>query len=269
MKRAVQVRAPPTPRRERRRPGVHGGSTTLDERALEAVTRFVRVLTHCGYRSEDVGREVMNACRKVPKTWTRSAKGDVPGMDAAAQAVTVWFSDPAYLDSRGNPLPLPLRGANLSLESLLQRVDPDVDAAELLPHLLRWQVLRRLRNRYLPRDHLVMLAGPGGPHNARVVHGLLSMLRTLEHNSEPERTTPGWFEVIAYNRRFPVSGCEAFEQRFRPLGLRLLQRVDSYLHRRERRRKKGERTVQVGVGVYLFEEKLRSLQARRTKRTRK
>jgi hypothetical protein len=247
-------------------------SSTLDALGREAIARFVRVLARYGCTPSDIGQEVLRACRKVPKSWARNTMVAVPEMDAAAHVLTLWFSDPTYLDSSGNPLPLPLRGPRRSLEALVLRIDRKLQAQEVLRHLLRRQVLRCVRrNYYLPRDRLVSFRGTGAPYYSRSVRGLLSMLRTLEHNNEPERSTPGWFEVIAVNPRFPVSARGAFDKRFREQGMRLLAHADADMHRQERRRKKGERTVPLGVGIYLFEEKPlpRARRVQRARRARK
>jgi Family of unknown function (DUF6502) len=255
--------------RSRRAEAVRTRTSTLDALAVEAVIRFVRVLARRGCTPQDIGQEVLNACREVPKSWAQNAMAAVREMDAAAHVLTLWFSDPAYLDSRGNPLPLPLRGGGRSLEALVLRVDRRLDAQEVLRHLLRREVLRRVRSRYLPRDRLVSFRGSGAPYHSRSVRGLVSMLRTLEHNSEPQRSTPGWFEVIALNSRFPVKAREAFDKRVRHLGMHLLSQFDADMHRRERARKRGERTVPLGVGIYLFEEEPLPPGRRRVKRAKR
>jgi len=247
------MRTEPQRRRVRRRRSER--ASTLDARAAEVVARFVRILARCGCTPEDIGREVLKACRQVPKSWVRNAMAAVRDMDAAAHVLTLWFSDPAYLDARGNPRPLALRGPQSSLEALVLRVDPKLQAAEVLRYLQRPDVLRRAGTRYLPPpDRVLSFRGSGGPYNSRSLRSLSLMLRTLEHNSEPERSTPGWFEVFALNPRLPMSALAAFDRRVRRLGMRLLVRPDADMHRRERARQRGERTVPVGVGIYRFEE---------------
>ena len=99
------MRTVPRGRRVRRRHSDR--ASTLDARAVEVVARFVRILARCGCTPEDIGREVLKACRQVPKSWARNAMAAVRDMDAAAHVLTLWFSDPAYLDARGNPRPWP------------------------------------------------------------------------------------------------------------------------------------------------------------------
>lgn len=238
----------------KRRPR-HARPSRLDARAREAVMRFVRVLARCGCEPEQIAKEALEAAREVPKSWRKNSRTEVLAMDAAAHALTLWYSDPKYVDVRGKPRALPLRGPGLSLEALANRADPQLGPSQILPHLLRRNALRRVGARFLPPvDRVLWFRGAGDPYHSRSVRGLLAMLRTLEHNSRPARTTPGWFEVFALNPRFPVSARPAFDERLRRWGMRFLSHLDTDMHRRERVRKGGERTVPLGVGVYLFEE---------------
>jgi hypothetical protein len=229
-------------------------TSTLDSQAIEAVVRFVRVLARCGCTPKDIAQEVLKAGCEVPKSWARTARTLIREMDAAAHIVTVWFSEPTYLDPKGNPKPLPLHGSGPSIESLAMRVDRGLRAKDVLRHLIDTRALRRVGTRYIPRNRLVSFRGSGGLYHSRSLRGLLAMLRTLEHNSAPERSTPGWFEVYSMNPRFPAKDRAAFDKRLRRLGMRFLVQIDADMHRRERRRKKGERTVPLGVAIYRFEE---------------
>jgi len=247
------------------RPGAR--SSTLDARALEAVARFVRVLARAGCAPQDIGREVQKACRTVPLSWRRHARAELPAIDAAAHALTIWHSDPEYSDAHGRPRTLALREKGLSLETLLRRVDPQLRLSRVLPHLLRTRALRRVGKRFLPNDRALSFRGFGDPYHSRGVRGLLAMLRTLEHNSSPGRKVSGWFEMFALNSRFPVRARPAFDDRLRRQARQFLFHLDADMERQERTRRKGERTVPLGVGIYLFEEApLRSPRAARKRR---
>ena len=215
---------------------------------------FVRVLARYGCAPSEIGRAVARACREVPKSWAKARKSLTREMDAAAHILTVWFAEPAYLDARGNPRLLPLHGPALSLERLATRADRSLDTKKVLRYLLDSGALRRVGARYVPRDRLVSLRGSGGLYHSRSLRVLWAILRTLEHNSAPERSAPGWFEVVAMNPHFPTKDRAAFDRRLRQLGMRFVVKVDADMHRRERRRKKGERTVPLGVAIYRFEE---------------
>jgi len=239
-------------------------NSSLDERAREAVIRFVRVLARSGCAPGDIGREVLRAARSVPASWKKNPRTELTSVDAAAHALTLWHSEPEYLDARGNPRRLTVRGRELSLETLLRRVDPMLRVSEVLPHLLRTRTLRRVGKRhFLPSDRALSFHGFGGSYHSRGVRGLLSMLRTLDHNSNLSHKASGWFEMFALNARFPVSARPAFDDRLRRTGRQFLFRTDADMLRCERSSKRAERTVPLGVGIYLFEET--PLRARRPK----
>ena len=124
----------------------------------------------CGCTPQHIAQEVLKACRQVPRSWAQTPKAAVSEMDAAAHVLTLWFQDPAYLDSKGNPQPLRLRGGERSLEALARQVDPKLDVDKILAHLMRRPVLRRSGARYLPRDRVLMFQGSGRPYHARSTH---------------------------------------------------------------------------------------------------
>lgn len=228
--------------------------STLDARATEAIGRFVRILARCGCAPGDISEEVDRACRALPKWMVEKARAALREMDDASHVLTLWFSDPAYLDRQGRPMPLPLRGAGGSLETLAARADPNPNVRELVRYLSRRKALKRVGNRYLPKDRILSLRGAGGPDNFRHLRGVLGMLRTQEHNGQPSRRAEGWYEVFAENPRFPTSARSAFDKSMRQWGNRMMLRADAEMHRYERGRKRGERTVRMGVGIYRFEE---------------
>jgi len=247
------------------------GTSTLDSQAVEAVVRFVRVLARFGCTPKDIAHQVLKALREIPRSWTRTARAEIRELEAAGHIVTVWFLEPRYLDPKGNPRPLPLHGPGLSIETLAKRVDRSLRAKDVLRHLIGTRALRRVGTRYIPRNRLESLRGAGGPYHSRSLRSLSAMLRTLEHNSAPARLTPGWFEVFSRNPRFPVKDCAALDKRLRQGGMRFLEQIDADMHRRERRRKTGERTVPLGVAIRQFEEQpLRGRsRRRRSKRSAK
>lgn len=226
---------------------------TLDPRAGEALSGVVRLLVGCGFPPKDIEKEAVKACREVPKSWVQQSKTTVPEVERAAHTLTLWFSDPEYLDSSGNPRPLPIRGPGPSLESLSCRVDPGLDVEEVLRHLLRGSVLRRVKTGYVPRDRMLLIRGFGSLYHSRSLRTLLAVLSTLDHNRQPRRSS-AWFERFAVNPRIPVSQVPGFDQRLRRRGKAFIVETDADLLACERARKPNEPTVCVGVGAYRFEE---------------
>jgi len=226
------------------------GVAALEPRARHAIHRFVRVLARCGCDPRAIEREAAEACRRIPVSWM--SRADLRDSLDPGHIMTLWFSDPAYLDPSGQPRPLPLRGSPISLEALAHCIDPHLDVRYVVRYLEHGGALRRSGNRYLPRDRVLILRGR--ERMTPFLRGLFGLLRTLDHNSQCRGRSPGWLELVSTNPRFPVSAVRSFEKRVRALVSRLLLKVDADMHRHERAARKGERTVRIGVGVYQFEE---------------
>jgi hypothetical protein len=82
------------------------------------------------------------------------------------------------------------------------------------------------------------------------------MLRTVERNVSGKKAAP-LLERAALNRDFPVSALPAFYRRLEVKAAELLWNVDGDMRRREASATKGPRT-RIGVGIFAFEEPLKS-----------
>jgi len=257
-----------TKRPGQRTKGGGAAASSLDASAVEVIARIVRVLVRYGCKPDDIEQEVLKVCRAVPKASAKSSKAPISEIDAGAHVVREWFSDPAYLNSSGRPRPLPEKGEGGSIEALARRLHPTLDAKKVLRYLRRRAVLRRVGRRYVPRGRVVSVRGTGPQHHAWSLLTALSMLGNIEHNSLPAQSAPGWYAAVAVIPRFPVSKLPAFDQWLRRAADRFVLQTDSRMHEHEDARRRGERTVRLGVGVYRFEEKP-LLRERRVSRRRK
>lgn len=228
--------------------------SSLNATSLEAVDRFVRILARCGGAPHDIVAAVGTACRHIPAAWRAKAREAEREIGDAAHVLTLWFTEPAYLDPLGEPRPLPLRGTSRSITALVRSVDRRLDAREALRYLLLTGAVRSTGARYVPRARSVLLRGARGPDYFRTLRVLENMLGTLEHNVRPQRAVRGWFEYFAENPHFPASARAAFDAHVNRLGKEFLYRLDAYMRRREIRRRPGELTVRLGIGMHLWED---------------
>jgi len=231
-------------------PRASHGTKTLDARAREAIGLFVPLLRHYGCDPREIGQEVLRECRKISRSPAKDAKPVISEMAAAAEVLTLWFSEPEYLDSSGNPRPISLRGAVRSVEALVRQVDPGLDVEDVLAHLLRGTVLKRVGARFVPRDRVLYYHGTGASAHARSLQTLVFVLRTLAHNGRLRASDWGRFEAFAANARVPVRAIANFEQWARHHGSRLLIQADGRLHSAAQKTRRGEPTVQLGLGMY-------------------
>ena len=231
-------------------------SDSLDAEVDEAIARFVRVLVRRGASPRTVQLAFRRAWLRAPRRIAEQDRRASSEVIDVSHVLTLWFGDPLYVDARGDPLRLPLRGPAPSIASLVQHVDPTLNAKQVLQSLIGADALRRIGSRYLPRSRAVAFRGTGAPLHARNLRALLAMLRTLEHNMGPKDRVPSWFEYVAENPRFPVSVRDPFDARLREDAMTFLRNQDSRMLSHERKAKPGEPTVRMGVGVYRFEEEV-------------
>jgi len=226
----------------------------LSAASVEAIGRFVRILARCGARAPDVVRAVRGAAAEIPGSWSARAARATREMEYAPHTLTLWHTEAEYLDPLGKPRPLPFKGPSRSFAALVRRVDPRFDPREVLDYLVRGGAIRRLGRRYIPRARALFVRGAGGPDFFHTQRLLTNMLTTLEHNLEVKPPAPGWFVYVTENRQFPVRERQSLDKYVAMLGKEFLFRLDAYMHRREMRRRPGEPTLGVGIGVNLWEE---------------
>lgn len=251
------TRRPTTPRTGQYDPAHPKGDTpddALDAIVDEAMERFVRVLIRRGVSERKVRGAFRRAWLHVPEDAAEDNRRASRELMDVGHVLTLWFGDPFYVDARGDPLPLALRGPAPSLASLVQHVDPTLSVTQVLKCLTRADAVRRRGSRYLPRSRAVAFRGTGAPLHARNLRALLGLLRTLEHNLGPKDKDPAWFEYVAENPRFPVGAREPFDARLRQDAMTFLLNQDSQMLIDERKAKPGEPTVRMGVGVFRYEE---------------
>ena len=247
------------------------GVTRFEPETRQAVRRFVRLIARLGYAPEAIEAEVRRTCAHIPRSWLKARERfdtEVPG-----HVLTLWFADPAYLDSQGNPRPLPIRGRPLSLESLVRRVDPGFDVQAVARYLSRGGTLRRQGNRYVPRERTVIFRSCDDLRP--VLGGLFGLLKTLEPSRSGARIGRGTLQRFAANSRVPVSAVPALEERVRRVASRLLLRLDADMARWELKAPKGEPRVRIGIGMYQFvddlirHDKARGIARRRSRRAKR
>lgn len=242
------------------------GLARFEPEARQAVRRFVRLIARAGYAPHAIEDEVRRTCAHIPGSWLKVRERfdtEVPG-----HVLTLWFSDPAYLDRDGNPRPLPVRGATGSLESLVRRVDPRLEVQAVARYLSRGGTLRRQGTRYVPRERTVIFRSCDDLRP--VLGGLFGLLKTLEPSRSGAHIGRGALQRFAANSRVPVSAVPALEEQVRRLAGRLVIRMDADMARWELKARKGEPKVRMGIGVYQFvDDLIRHDKPRRTDKRRK
>ncbi len=218
--------------------------------ALEAIDRFARVLALSGMPREQMTYALHDACVRAHNDPPKFRENPDRNLVDAAHVLTLWLSDPNYLNKGGEPLRIRPRGPKPSLVALIRRVNSELELDRVVHHLVQTGSITKVGYRYAVMQRNVSFSR--SPEFA-YVHGLqavLGLLRTIENNALSEETGRLYFESMAGNQRFPARLRAAFDTRLRRLGMDLLNRLDADMQRAEQSRQPGEPTVCMRVGIF-------------------
>lgn len=201
--------------------------------------------------------------RDVRTVRARAASGESslsPYASKASQILSRWHLDSDFLDSRGQPVTLPLEGDGASFAELLRRSGAgDIPLTTVIRELVTVKAVRRredgrlevLQRNYIPRatdEQLIRLWGTV----------LADVANTYVHNITRSPRTPARFERAAKNERIPLSLAPKFREFLEHEGQAFLERVDTWLSEHEvdmeRAAKEDTRTTRMGAGVYQIQD---------------
>jgi hypothetical protein len=178
---------------------------------------------------------------------------DRQDLDDLARVLSIWHTDPRFVDRDGEPRKLRQSGRAPSFEALARIAIPSVPAQEALKRLLIVGVVEidsRDRVRVLRRELVTQQWDELGLWNWK--QAARRHLETLEFNY----TVPGEgrFERTARTERLPVQSLPLFNRWVREQGADFVQMVDDWLIQHEGPVPVGEDpdAITAGVGVYLF-----------------
>ena len=233
--------------RSRRRHRPQGEGVSYSREFLE---RLARILVGTGHSPRELSREFREICSRLKEPDTRWDPAQLTYLWDLPHVISFWHSDPQYIDSRGAPIPLSLRGRGASLCALIERVLPGENPNVVLRSLIKFKSIRRRGTFYVPRArHFTYPTASGRVHG---LTALLGMLRTVERNVAGGRKSNPILERTALNPRFPVIELPAFHRRLRAAAAEILWSLDGDMRRREAAHRGGPR-VRLGVGIFAFE----------------
>ena len=188
--------------------------------------------------------------------------GVAAGKEVAKQRTTRvlhgWRTDPEFLDRRGNPVPLTIRGSGLTFHTLVRRYGGDVTPISVLNELSRTGAVSVTNSgKVAVRKTTPRVKGYGSDVVAEVAHRLRDFGTTLVGNIErPEAPV-----FVGFQTRFPgLSPDEAalFQVTFSDRAASLVDGVDrwrtSQAHIRSKGTSKDMVGVKVGLGVFLVSQ---------------
>jgi hypothetical protein len=173
-------------------------------------------------------------------------------MSRATQVLSGWYQDPDYLDTRGRPRLLQLKGKG-SFEDLLRRHAPDIPVTAMYKELKQAGAIRETasgRLRPVSRTFIPAPLDTGAVIRAGEVIGDLTRTITL-NLAEPDKATR--FERRAMSRQVVRVSRREFDRFLESRGMEFLEEVDEWLIAHESD-EPDVRTTRLGVGAYLITE---------------
>lgn len=177
-----------------------------------------------------------------------------PYAPAIGEMLTSWHQDPLYLDEKGNPLAISMRGKTASFHRLAHRHVPDLDESFLLAELVRLGIASvdkcnfvRVHTRSFPAYENKELAIQ---HTLTSLNGFIS---TLRHNldSAPSNSAQLFHRITQCNE-FDYREIPALKIRVKRLGQNFLESFDDWLLRKAiPGQKSGKGRAKVSIGIYL------------------
>jgi hypothetical protein len=179
----------------------------------------------------------------------------------ASRVITGWIRDSDFGDGKGHPHPLQMEGKRASFNALVKRYSGDIPVRAILDELLRVGAVKQLK------DGRICLLSRGyipqkGPVEKLQVLGTdtADLIATIEYNLYQKPTKPRFQRKVMYDN-VPTEAAREFRTLAAAQGQELLEAIDRWLSHRDRDvnpASKGTGRVRVGLGVYHFEEQLKS-----------
>lgn len=232
-----------TPRRRHRR--------TPPRQLDEAVEGLVIVLAACGYDRRDIDHTMRRALARTPFRKTTRSRINAEFVADAPHVLTLWFQDPALLQSNGRPRPLPLAGTTGSVESLVHRLARPHDAKTMVQYLRRVGGIKAVKGGWIPANRFLLFKDPVGSA-VQALEGTLGYLRTSRRNIARRRLAP-WFEARLTSQPLPHRSHRRVDRLVRQWGHNYLAAMDRRLAALQDPTAPKSKTVRVGIGTYFYE----------------
>ena len=226
-----------------------GRSSAREIAVDEVIENLIDLFDHLG-----INRSLLAARIAGSDPKTIPSRSPNPHPSAIGEILTAWHQDSDYLDERGCPLPIKMRGVRRSFCQLADKTVPYMDTKILLAELKRIGAVTidargdiRVTMRSLPVYKDKQLA------TQHTLVSLDSFIKTLRHNLNSEvSNSDQLFHRVAWSGDFDAREIPALKIRVKRHGQNFLESCDNWMTRKVKLPLKGKKKrAQVFVGVYL------------------
>jgi hypothetical protein len=172
----------------------------------------------------------------------------------ASRVISGWTQDADFMDAQGNPLDLPLDGADNSFGELVRRYSGDAPPRAVLDELEQVGAVQRMDNGTLCLLTRGYIPQTDSPERLGIFGVMVADLLHSSNHNLMDQTGKPFFQRIVANERVPVEHTDDFQQVTRRYCQQFLEKLDHWLTEHELPPSDRSRnTRRVGVGIYYFE----------------
>jgi hypothetical protein len=211
------------------------------------------ILRRAGVNPEDLSTEFAKCVKRHENL--ESLTLPPPEILEYTRVLTRWVTDPTFIDEKGKPRVLPLRG-RASFAALVRSAVPEGDALHVLQTLERCGMIRRTQEGRIEAISTSFLPAKG-KNDAHILgyalHGIEAMMASTRANlaSATPGTEPCQFLRMVLAERFNLKYLRQYDAFSKASASKELAKYDQWFRRHEAKGKKGEVGC-VGMGIFVF-----------------
>jgi hypothetical protein len=247
--RSVSTRTTSALRKTRKRDRAPG--VPFDPLALQTLRLTMRAFFRCGYSLREFADAATVEAALIPREVRPNGIGSRTDQDDWHRIVTLWSTDPEYVDDNGAPRSLRIWGAPPSIQALLQRVDSRLTVEEACSSLLRAGAARRVGRRLAAEAHPAFVHAPGSDEqSAHQFKVLNELVWNFEHNANLAGSAVPWVERQATAQVFPESALATYSLEALKRVMSFLQQEDALMQRLANSRQSEDPKVRAHLHVF-------------------
>lgn len=210
-----------------------------------------RIATLTGLHRKEVARirsELANDARFEKK---------IPTANRAQRVTNAWLQDPRYCKKNGEPCDIAIKGDAPSFYSLVKIASGDIYPTAILDELLMADIIEYVDDSHIRMKKPGYIPTENNTEKLKILgQSGCDLLSTLEHNVNPNTSTPHLQMTVAYNHLSPQV-LEEFKQVSREEVTALLLKLNTWLAKRDGTgfdQHQPSQEVRAGLGIYYFED---------------
>jgi hypothetical protein len=249
------------PSKARRRPSSRHGSDALPTALTQTLRVVLKHFSKRGVTQAQLRRAVEDASKTFDQPITGSDSPALAAMQGRIDLLATWHRDARFLDDDGKPRVLSLKGSP-SLGELFNKHRRDERSNGRPQRLANEGVIGRAgRNGWFPSKRTLIVSSDSPSALLRLPGQIDALLSTPLHNGKAKGNTARRLERTVFVDRFPSDMLPAFDPQTQRLGGQLIDEMDNWLLRREALAENAAASLRVGVTMFAFLVRTKSLRA--------